>query len=464
MKKILVFLCISILIETNAQVTDYKMSDFKYRTPGFKALGLNIRSDNSLNSGSSGLKFYNIDPQVYYLKQVSTDKVQFQNLSFVAAGYGGLKGSSENQKRVYFDLGIDVLLRQFKPKYFYEIGVKATGGPNRTANITQQTSRIYYPLNNAQISLGIGKGRLEFVSNAQMGLYILEDLKKAGKIKGTVSAEKASEFCNLITQIYNKRIFDFRKRRMYELNQLDSFLVTNRIVNVNDITVFNIISDNWAFAIQPNAIDGVYHQSGTLTIAHAFDDVSDRYNLDGIFGQPARFNGKQRFIRLRPYTDNSNFYKDITDTTEIKTGQTTRGVDFGLGLDFKKSLNLKWQLNKHAILGFAHRKSAVYPFKNISEINNIILDLGAEIGFYPNSRTVVTGLGSFLTSYSVDNVAKNQRLAFSPSIRLDGNYFLNYNSRLIVITSFSYFSKNYGGSFSNSILANLSLGYRAYLF
>ncbi len=70
-----------------AQVTNFKLSDFKYRTPGFKALGLLLNSNLSYSQGPtitnrgiiipkiSGNQL-GLNPAVNFAWQYSTDKQQ----------------------------------------------------------------------------------------------------------------------------------------------------------------------------------------------------------------------------------------------------------------------------------------------------------------------------------------------------------------------------------------------------
>ncbi len=460
------FLIVIVLVAKvgTTQVTNFKLSDFKYRTPGFKALGFTGRTNSSYSSGASGIGSFEIFPQINYLAQRSTDKQQ-QYLSVGAtAFYNTIGGNSDKQRGVGAGTSFDFLLRKFKEKYFIETGIKGRGNYGNVNYKTQNRKEITTPYS-AQITLGAGIGRLENVSDAQMALFILEDLKSAGKIKEPVSKEKAAAFASLLTQVYNKRIFDFRKRRIYEMEQINTFLKTNKIIAADDITVFNIISDNWAFAIQPNAIDGIaVSGGGTLIVDRLFDNVSDRYNLDGIFGQPVRFNGKQLFARLLPTVNTStDFMKTITDTTTIKAGNSTYGASLQIGYDERSPIDMVWQFDKHAVLSYNNNSTKNASTNTVTKSSNIGADIGVELGYYPNSRTVVRAFGNLAAVYLLNSTPATGKFGFSPGVRLDANYFVNYNARLTASFSTNYFSKNYG-VLSNSLLFNFGLGYRVYIF
>ncbi len=50
------------------------------------------------------------------------------------------------------------------------------------------------------------------VQDAQMALYILNDLQQQGLLNAPVSPEIAQSFAELITDIRNKRVFDSRRK------------------------------------------------------------------------------------------------------------------------------------------------------------------------------------------------------------------------------------------------------------
>ena len=64
-----------------------------------------------------------------------------------------------------------------------------------------------------------------------------------------------------------------------------------------DVQTYNIIADNWNYAIQPPAPDATYFLSGTLQV-EATHGLSDRINQQGIFNQAARYAGTRKTIML----------------------------------------------------------------------------------------------------------------------------------------------------------------------
>lgn len=98
----------------------------------------------------------------------------------------------------------------------------------------------------------IGTGRLERVNDARMAVFILKELLRENRISRTPEKELVLEFAALISRIRNERFFDARHKRIYELEQIDSFLQAHQLVDIADARYFTTINDNWGFAINPS--------------------------------------------------------------------------------------------------------------------------------------------------------------------------------------------------------------------
>jgi hypothetical protein len=120
-----------------------------------------------------------------------------------------------------------------------------TGIPSEI-RLTQTNSNFYVSL-----PVMMGWGRIERVEDARLAVYILSDLKKAGKIDRELTNDEITQFATLISELKNERFFDNREKKIYELQQLDSFLVSHNIVKSPDITCFSLINDNWDYASGP---------------------------------------------------------------------------------------------------------------------------------------------------------------------------------------------------------------------
>lgn len=92
-----------------------------------------------------------------------------------------------------------------------------------------------------------GKGRIEYAEDALLASWILEELLEAG-ITDEYYGYDITELARTITDIIGNRTFDFRRRRIYELERLQSTLAELGHSQYESFELFAILNDNWAFA------------------------------------------------------------------------------------------------------------------------------------------------------------------------------------------------------------------------
>lgn len=463
---LLLLLFFFIECSTHAQV-NFKLSDYKYRTSGFKALSAYGNSTGNLTTGNSSTHNFTLFPAMAYLNQYSTNEREFRlsfnpSLSFAHSGSkvnipggGPIPGINTSNSSTSFSAGgsLSALTRDFKSNFFIEYGgdvsIHAGSSSGKQPPAGKSTSSglgfMIAP------TVGIGRGRLEYVSDAQMAMFILNDLVSAGKIQKEVAPETVNAFAQLITRIYNQRVFDFRKRRMYEMEKIDSFLRATKLVTSCDVTTYNIIADNWAFAIQPTAIDATHDISGSLIIVDASNKLSDREGLNGRFGQMARYSGTQYYVRFTPsFMDSSSRLK--TDTSNMKQPYHNYRGDITIGVDQETPLNLKWQTNRFASLNFNYGRYTQISGGTENSYNGSAVSLyaGMGLGYYPNTRTVVQATGSIAVSKGLAlGKSTSSPVVISPSILVNANYFLTYMSRFSGNVNISYISSAGSGAKGN---------------
>ncbi|MCB0585156.1 MAG: hypothetical protein KDD06_07525 [Phaeodactylibacter sp.] len=92
-----------------------------------------------------------------------------------------------------------------------------------------------------------GWGRIEFAEDALLAYWMLEDLQDAGVIS-SFTPDDITALARTITDIIGNRTFDFRRRRIYELDQLQNTVREAGLVGQESFPLFAILNDNWAFA------------------------------------------------------------------------------------------------------------------------------------------------------------------------------------------------------------------------
>jgi len=441
---LLAFSCLFV-ITSFAQDSSFQIKDYKYRTPRFRALVLstNLSGDISrrshASSDSSLENHFQLFPtSLFYNQFVSTDeKFSFSSLSLGTTYSYASRNANYNRKESGGNGGVEWKFenRYFRKKnWFWQVGNDASV----KGSFFKQT---IYPINSREadasdaLKLGFGKGRIEMVQDAQMALYILKDLKAEGLIEGEVDSSTIYEFARLITAINNKRVFDSRRKRIYELTKIDSFLRRNGVAKETDIRYFTIINDDWSFAYNPD-----------------------------------RSSGKDWFFHLVPSVQYSKS-KWRTKTTGTDMALTSYGLMPEIGVERYKPLSLKWQSNFLSTLSWARNsyKSKMTQFypgatpfetKGSQDFNETQLDIFYRIGYYPSTRTNVnSGFGLTASYFSFQNSYSKDRLLLNPSFVFLGDYFISYRTRLTVnlTTDYQYNHINWspGGS-SNSCEFHLS--------
>jgi hypothetical protein len=430
-RKLLPLLLTVFSIGSFAQDSSFQLKDYKYRTPGFTALELNLGfagavSDlNAPEPYSRKYSSWNLYPSnLDYYHSVSTDKRMHTSvIRFSPSGYFSTYGQNDTstkshslQYNVYWSY-TDRYYR--KNNWFWEWGniLNHTLATNKSKYTVWNTTNTNLLAEN-MFMLGFGKGRIENVTDAQKALYILNDLEQQGLLNSNPTSENTRQFAQLITAVNNKRVFDNRRRRIYEFTQIDSFLKASGLISVNDIRYFTTINDNWVMA----------------------------YN-------PYRSSGSNWYIKLVPgggIQKNSRYFKaDGVNNSDKQTSTYTSLMPL-LGYENYKPLNLKWQRNFSTILSFQKKwnsdetRNMYSGSESVSKIDTwkwlTRLYSRYGLGYFPNNRTAINAYIQMDASFgksSREVVYKEMRI-ISPEIDFSADYFLSYRTRFTAHWNLNY--------------------------
>lgn len=325
----------------------------------------------------------------------------------------------------------------FQSPLFLEIGPTISYGYSRYINRSSEEDENRDPLSdyyyknsynsiNAALEIGAGYGRIEPIIDAQMALFILNDLKKENRLAKEPTHEEIYKLAEIISTNRNKRFFDNRQKVIDDIKAIDSYLIANGIVSQADAAYFTTIYDNWQYANNPFRESGFRVSMGP----------SVGYFLSSSF-----------FER-----ESNNYVFDIQDflESENKVNQVLLGA--WAKLRYEKPINLTWQRSLSAAINY-HWGNAVTRNNDDPETEKEQSDFTAEFaiawGYYPNTRTYVDleiNIGGQINKSdryyalpddtNVDkvdykNVYVSPRLSgyyyFSPQLRLNLNTSLNYN-------------------------------------
>ncbi|RYY00864.1 MAG: hypothetical protein EOO53_20955 [Gammaproteobacteria bacterium] len=442
-KLLLFFLVMS--ISCFSQDSIFQLKDYKYRTPGYQGLALNVDlsgsySNANANNTETGRSNYTaLGPiSADYFRIQSTDKRFQQTTVSLSTDYSNNNRKDQQEKYTLKQFSSQavwkVQTRDYKAnQWFLEWGNELRGNIRTASNQSGlfKTNSTQQAASNA-FTIGFGKGRIEWVQDAQMALFILQDLSSQNLLNRLPSSDEAVQFARLITDINNRRVFDSRRRRVYELSRIDSFLKNSGLVTQTDIRHFTTVNDNWAFAIKP------FRQSGAAWFARLKPSVSfDRNRTDNKFQpQPS-------------YAENRGWWLAFSP-------------EFGYGA--YKPISLKWQRNFSIAISYSgsqvyyQQKQASNAGETVSKIEGysggMNLNTAYSIGYFPKTRTQLTAALSLNGAYY-----KNYRSA-SSSLNVSADYFLGYRTYLrgSIAASYAYdhfdnvptdlTRKNFSGGFS----------------
>jgi hypothetical protein len=137
--------------------------------------------------------------------------------------------------------------------------------------------------------LFFGIGRIEFAEDALLANWMMDDLLEQEVISATTPEQRES-LAQRITSIIGNRTFDFRRRRIYELQQLQQLFTEENIAIDNEFMLFAVLNDNWAFANRASLPRGKRWQFGV--------DAGGLYHYES---QP--FAGDEFTVSGRPYVN-----------------------------------------------------------------------------------------------------------------------------------------------------------------
>lgn len=430
MKTILLpLLCISLSI--TAQKKDSALlQQFKFRTPNYRAVSLTGDASGTFNAVPSANSTYSLqlNPGLRATKLISTDKEYTAHDFEVQVGFSNGKSAPASGTQRQTDISTRLLqsvqTKKYKGQNYFTTGYTALLQQfynKSTSNYFTRRNGLFTTLS---YTAGFGKGRIENVTDAQMAFNILSDLKKKNLLDTDFTVADAYSLAQTITQVNNTRLFDFRRKHIFELTQIDSLLHKKGLIKDNSIAYFATVADNWFYA----------------------------------FNQ-LRKHGKEKYITLIPvfgYNNNKTALNLPVDST-VKENAKSVSAFLTLGIEKATARNIKRQFTRgialQTVYGYGRNKYTSNTTVNEQENHSLNSSVNAFLqwGYYPNTRTnISTTLTNFLVvNYSDGSMANNSHFSF------EGNYFINYNTRFYATVS-SVFSvskngmNNYATAFSSA--------------
>jgi hypothetical protein len=416
MRKILSALAMLIAIFPAFSQHDSLLKNFKYRIDHYRAINFNLGTGGNYSNPNLQPDYnassFSGNFSVFYYALKSTDK----KLSSASAGLDGSFSSNRSasqfgvSKQRYFNVvpTASTLTKYYSSKNnFVELGgsLSAYGNINnvkdRGETIWQKSDRSQYDI---ILNLGIGKGRLENITDMQNALWLNEALKRAGRLSRTLNPEELNGLGQAITKGNNTRVLDARKRTQFILETVDGYLQLKNLVSNTDIHYFTNLNDILFFAFNNNRMSGV-----------------------------------EKFIRLTPSVSGGS----TNDETPANFQKTTSKFDIqdavlNIGFSAYKPSGLVHQNNYGASIvatyGSANYTDRFYTnnvlsgeFIRPSELYQSGVHLFYEHSIYPNTRTSVNFRLQTENGYQYQN--KHSDFYSNSGLIAAATYFISYRTR-----------------------------------
>ena len=260
MRKILPVIALCMLTQTLFSQQGPLLQKFKYRIDHYRAVDLNLNGNgyfdqsnlaggNISNRSSSG----NLGAAWYSIK--STDRILLATTARFGVAFSGAKsnGTSSENSNTGFAVSpyVSVLNKWYRKNMFTELG--ATGSSNNRYDKFAQTgspdSKYKAGYYDFAISIGIGKGRLENITDMQNALWLYKELQEAKLLSRSLSEEELLQLGQTITQGNNTRVLDTRRRTQFILKTADDYFQTKALLQKTDINYFSRLNDILFFAV-----------------------------------------------------------------------------------------------------------------------------------------------------------------------------------------------------------------------
>lgn len=311
--------------------------------------------------------------------------------------------------RSFFQLGVQPRITYYNKVENEEVGA------SRTKSLQSDLS------NSLSVPIGLGKGRIELVSDVAMSLFLLKDAVEIGLDSNLIQEQDVLDFASLMAEVRNKRVFDSRRKRIDELRHLYDFMISKEWILPNDPGFFTILTDNWIYNLNYLRLSGnrwTYLFTPRVSFGFNRDHNTGQVPLTGnnqTYGASASIeyeHDKPRNLHMnfhRTHQLELSYFNDV-----IKFGSQRSSSNSLQGL-FTNSVGYSW-----------------YP----SNRSQIFTDINASYVYYRNLKS--SGIINTRDNHEVD-------LRISTQVR----YFISYQTLLTVYSSLGYYYTTRGNIVSN---------------
>lgn len=235
----------------------YKSPDFNYRTFSVGLLGNGDGGAGTLTNSTQNNAFINLDLNFY--QRANSSKYQGMadfSLNNSASFRGKNTKSSFHYSGHFNALTLNRIF--FTPQWFVGLHDR----PVIATRIQKTGSNFNFFSFNSIPTISIGKGRIEPVRYARNAMDIDYLLSKSGVLTSRLNKAQLEQLSNQIAVIQNKRFFDIRKARIYQLQSMDSIMQKLGLPIERNAVYFSDLQDAYLYGRVNERLSGVRHEFG----------------------------------------------------------------------------------------------------------------------------------------------------------------------------------------------------------
>jgi hypothetical protein len=214
-----------------------------------------------------------------------------------------------------------------------------------------------------------GKGRIEPIQDARLAIYILQDLQKLNSLSRIPTHSEIIEFASLLSQLENKRYFDYRLHKIEELTEVTKFLKEKGLLKQDEASSFSVINDNLDYSTGPVRYAGSKVYAGVSPEIGINNTLSHTYNYNNLMA--------------------------LTSYNKSQVNQNIAGLALVAAYEYYKPIKLIWQLHYGITLLYSwetyNTNDKVLSAKNKDQARLLSPIEYISLGYYPNSRTSLSG-------------------------------------------------------------------------
>jgi hypothetical protein len=296
--------------------------------------------------------------------------------------------------------------------YYNSFWREQTSGSN--VSTIKQRNQSY----NGSLVLSVGTGRIQPVKAARQAMDILISLEKYNRLSKNPSKAQIDSLAKIANSIAYKRFYDYRFKRIYQLEELDKGIEQLDLVENRDMVYAANLSDIWNY--------GRTYSRGSGT----------RYEVGFI-----------------PFADYTNNFSD-DEIIKNENSQTTYGLSGFAGWIKQTPVNYAWQSDFSVILSYdistkQNEQVSPTPSESENKTSSQILGTRWTLGYYPNTRTEVR-FGPFInlsaakiSSIQNGNSFDSEYFGMATGAGFESYYYISPRFRLGIEAASSFISDEY---------------------